>query len=243
MGYTKSAQYYDLFGEKPDIDYYKELGIKYGSALEIGIGTARVALELARANVDVWGIDNSEEMLEIARQKIADEPAEMRKRIVLKKAEMTNFHLSQTFPLIYVPSSGLSHCVTTEDQLTCLKCVYEHLEKNGLFVFDIVLPKQSYNSGLTLINKKDVGSKTVVRWIFNRPDFLNQLLHTTLIFEVYEHEELTEKIIESSTVSLIYKRELLLLLDTCNFEVDNMYGDFLKSDLIANLLVVKARKP
>lgn len=243
MGYERSAQFYDLFGEKPDIEYYKGLGMNYGSALEIGVGTARVALELARAGVAVWGIDSSEKMLEIAREKTAGEPREIQERIALKKADMTDFQLQRTFSLAYMPSSIFSHCITTEDQLKCLRCVYNHLETNGCLAFDIVLPRQSYSTALTLIDKKEIGNKTVVRYISNRPDFPEQLLHTTLIFEIYTDQKLTERIIEFSTVSLIYKRELLLLLDKCSFEIEHMFGDFSKSVKVADLLIIEARKP
>jgi ubiquinone/menaquinone biosynthesis C-methylase UbiE len=243
MGYKKSAKYYDLFGEKSDIEYYRALGKKYGAALEIGIGTARFALELALAGVDVWGIDNSDDMLEIARTKLKKQPETIQKRVTLKKGDMTNFHLSRTFPFVCIPSSGFSHCLTTEDQLACLTCVYDHLEKKGVLALDIHLPSPSYTSTLKLIDKKEVDSKTVVRWMSNNPDLVNQFCETVLIFETYENQELTERIIESSRISLIYKRELLLLLEKAGFITENVYGDYNRSDKVTSLLVVEARKP
>ena len=242
MGYEKSAKYYDLFGEKPDIQYYKELGIKYSAALEIGVGTARVAVELAKAGVAVWGIDNSEEMLAVARKKVLQQPADVQKRITLVHADMTDFNLSKTFSFIYVPSSGLNHCITTEDQLNCLTCVYDHLEDCGLFVFDLELPSPDYKKALTLIEKEQVGDRMILRWISNDPDYTEQVLHTTLIFEEYHQQKLQERIVEMSTVSLIYKRELLLLLEKANFKVQKMYGDFQKSEQVTDLLVVEAGK-
>lgn len=53
MAYKDSARFYDLFASEDDVPYYKELGLQYGSALEVDVGTARVALELARASVEV----------------------------------------------------------------------------------------------------------------------------------------------------------------------------------------------
>lgn len=241
MGYEASAHYYDLFGEKPDLEYYKTLGVTYGSALEVGVGTARVALVLAEAGVTVWGIDNSPEMLKIARKKIGEQPGTVQKRITVIEADMTDFTLSRTFPLVYMPSSGFSHCVTTKDQLACLTCVYNHLEPEGLFAFDLVLPG-FYDNTLKLINSKKVGTKQVLRWILNRPDYVNQVLHTTLLFEVYENHKLCERIYESSTVALIYKRELLLLLDKAHFTVKALYGDFQKSELITEQVIVEAKK-
>ncbi len=242
MSYKESARYYDLFGEKPDIPYCQNLGIEYGSALEVGVGTGRVALELAKAGVEVWGIDNCEEMLDIACKKVTEQPANIQKRIFLINAEMTDFQLAHTFPLIYVPSSTVSHCITTEDQLKFLTCVYNHLQKRGLFAFDIELPGQSCSTALTLIDKKEVGDTLVARWISNRPDFSNQVVDVTLLFEVYDHQKLTERLIETSTISLIYKRELFLLLEKANFRIEHVYGDFEKGEKAANLLVIEARR-
>jgi len=60
MNYGPASKYYDLFGSKDDIGFYRELAIKHGrKALELGIGTGRVAIELAKAKVKVWGIDSS----------------------------------------------------------------------------------------------------------------------------------------------------------------------------------------
>lgn len=243
MGYKESAKYYDLFGEKPDIPYYQNLGIEYGSALEVGVGTGRVALELAKAGIEVWGIDNCEEMLDIARKKVAEQPADVQKRTFLTNAEMTDFQLARTFPLIYVPSSAVNHCITTEDQLKFLACVFNHLQKGGLFAFDIDLPRQSYSTALTLIDKKEVGDTLVVRWISNRPDFSNQTVDTTLVFECYKNQNLTERTIETSTISLIYKRELFLLLESAHFRIEHVYGDFEKGVKGSDLLVIEARGP
>lgn len=242
MGYEKSAEYYDLFGEKSDTDYYTTLAVPYGSALEIGVGTARVALELAKAGCEVWGIDNSEEMLKIARKKVLQLPEKVQEKIVLRHQDMTDFHLERKFPFIYVPSSGFSHCITTEDQLNCLNCVHDHLAEDGLFVFDLILPGRSYSGALTLIGKRKVGDEMILRWISHNPDYVNQRLYTTLIFEVYKNENLQKRIVESSTVSLIYKRELLLLLDKAHFDVIHQWGDFSRADTITDLLVVEAAK-
>ncbi len=242
MGYGKSAPYYDLFGEKSDLEYYAGLGSKYESALEIGVGTGRVVLEMARENVRVWGIDNCQEMLEVAHKKIAAQPEDIRTRIVLLQEDMTSFHLERAFPFIYIPSSTFSHCTTTEEQLHCLDCIYDHLEEKGKFVFDLVLPRQSYSAALTLIDRKDMDDTVILRWICHRPDFTEQLLHTILVFEIYKNQTLTERIVESSTVGLIYKRELLLLLDKAGFTIDNIYGDFLRNEKITDFVVVEASK-
>jgi SAM-dependent methyltransferase len=243
MGYEVSAQYYDLFGEKPDLEYYKQLAVEAGHALEIGVGTGRVALELARAGVEVWGIDNSPAMLEVAKTKIEELPVHAQKRIKLVQVEMTSFDLSREFPLIYMPSSTLSHCITTEDQVKTLHCVYSHLVKGGIFAFDLLLPSCNFDGALRPAGRKIMREKTVLRWISNRSDPVNQVLHTILLFDIYENNILVERVMESSTVGLITRRETELLLEKTGFEIEHEYGDFQYSEHITDLLVIKARKP
>jgi SAM-dependent methyltransferase len=243
MGYEVSAKYYDLFGEKPDLEYYKQLAVEAGQALEIGVGTGRVALELAKASVEVWGIDNSPAMLEIAKTKIKELPVRTQEKIKLIQAEMTSFDLSHKFPLIYMPSSTVSHCITTEDQVKTLRCVYNHLIHGGIFAFDLLLPSYDYDGALRPAGKKTMGEKTVLRWISNRADPINQVLHTILLFDVYENNILTERVMESSTVGLITRREIELLLEKTGFKIEHEYGDFQYSEHNTDLLVIQARKP
>ncbi len=59
MNYGSASKYCDLFGSKDDVAFYRELAIKHGrKALELGVGTGRVAIELAKAGVIVLRIDN-----------------------------------------------------------------------------------------------------------------------------------------------------------------------------------------
>ncbi|MGC1120591.1 MAG: class I SAM-dependent methyltransferase [Candidatus Methanofastidiosia archaeon] len=243
MGYEASAKYYDLFGEKPDLEYYKQLAVEAGQALEIGVGTGRVALELAKAGVEVWGIDNSPAMLGIASTKIKGLPAHTQEKIRLIQVEMTSFDLCREFPLIYMPSSTLSHCITTEHQVKTLRCVYDHLVKGGIFAFDLLLPSYKHDGALRPAGKQRMGDKTVLRWISNRSDPVNQVLNTILLFDIYENNILVERVMESSTVSLITRREIGLLLEKTNFEIEHQFGDFSYSENITDLLVIQARKP
>jgi len=72
MDYGPASKYYDLFGSKDDVAFYRELAIKHGCrALELCVGTGRVTIELAKAGVTVLGIDNSRYMLNVARSKRA----------------------------------------------------------------------------------------------------------------------------------------------------------------------------
>jgi len=130
MTYRLAAKFYDLFGSKNDLEFYKELALQSGNkALELGVGTARVAISIAMTGITVVGIDNSVHMLRVAREKLAKETGDVRNRVILKKGDMRAFELSQSFPFIYIPASTFDHNVTVEDRKQTLNCICKHLKK------------------------------------------------------------------------------------------------------------------
>jgi len=53
-------RFYDLFGEKDDVDFYVKQAKKHGStALEVGVGTARLAIYLAQSGIETWGLERT----------------------------------------------------------------------------------------------------------------------------------------------------------------------------------------
>ena len=242
LAYRESARFYDLFASENDVQYYKELGLKCGSALEIGVGTARVALELARAGVEVWGIDNSPQMLKEAKKKLQKESENVQSRVRLFESDMRSFSLDRTFPLAYIPSSTIQHCAMQEDQISCLKAINKHLSKNGLLAFNLILPSSTYNNCVRFIGKATDGNSTVMRFISYHPNWQEQLLEVLLLFEVYKSGVMTKRICDASTIAMIGKQEMLRLLKKTGFRVEKVYGDYNKSEKTVDQVVIEARR-
>jgi ubiquinone/menaquinone biosynthesis C-methylase UbiE len=231
MSYRLAAKYYDLFGSKNDLNFYKELALQSGDkALELGVGTARVAISLARVGVTVVGIDNSVHMLKVAREKLAKESGAVRKRITFKKADMKDFKSSQSFQFIYIPASTFDHNITFEDQKRTLECVYEHLEKSGTFAFDLEqVPPSKPEASWWIDRKKIESGKMVVRSIFTRRDMTKRRCSVDLFFDVYKEGKLLARLHEYGEVAIISKDEIIRLLEETDFKVVGVYGDFDKS--------------
>lgn len=231
MTYRLAAKFYDLFGQKNDLDFYKELALQSrGTALELGVGTARVAIPLARAGIRVVGIDNSDHMLRVAKQKLAKEPPLVRNHVVLKKGDMRNFELKKSFSFIYIPASTFDHCITVEDQLRCLNCFHKHLEDGGRFAFDLEQvaaekPKASWG-----IDRKELGKgKMVVRSWFTKRDKNKCISSLNLFYDVYKNGKLMERYHEYGEVAMISKEEIIDMLEERAFKIEAIYGDFEKS--------------
>ena len=123
-------------GGSGDIEFYRDLARETGGpVLELGCGTGRVLLPIARDGIPCVGLDSAPAMLDVLRAK--EPPSTL--RTVL--APMQEFDLDgERFRLIFSAFRPLQHLYTVEDQLACLACVRRHLAPGGLFAFDVFAP-------------------------------------------------------------------------------------------------------
>jgi len=135
-------EFYDLFrNPTADIPWYVTLAKDAGGpVLELGAGTGRVLIQVARAGVEIKGLDHSPSQLDVAKKNIAKEAPETQKRIELQSGEFEDFSLGRTFKLIYIPFNAFLHNNTKAAQRACLECCYNHLESGGVLALDIFHP-------------------------------------------------------------------------------------------------------
>jgi SAM-dependent methyltransferase len=101
-------------------------------ALELGVGSGRVALHLARRGFRVTGIDSSPRMLSRLQAALDSETAS---RLRLVEGDMRDFDLGgEQFDLVYCACETFEHLLTTADQVAALRCVARHLAPGGVFV-------------------------------------------------------------------------------------------------------------
>lgn len=96
-------------------------------ALELGIGTGRVALPLAAQGVPLHGVDASSTMLELLAAKPGAD------NIAVQRQNFGELSLEGTFGLIYVVYSTLYALLSQGEQCECFRRVAEHLEPGGHF--------------------------------------------------------------------------------------------------------------
>jgi SAM-dependent methyltransferase len=140
--YEDPAYYRTTYrSRQQDVDYYLKLGKKArGPVLEYGIGNGRVALPLARAGVEVMGIDLSGAMLDDLKQQLAAEPPEVRARLSWRRGDMRSVRLERRFALVIAPFNTILHLYERRDVERFLARVREHLAPRGQFVFDFSIP-------------------------------------------------------------------------------------------------------
>ena len=134
---------------RQDLPFYvEEAAASGGPILELGCGTGRVSVAVARAGVDVFGLDSSPEMLEKARLK-ADTLQNGSGSLTLIRADMRSYELDGRFPLIIVPFRGFLSLLTVEDQTRTLLNAKRHLAPGGRLVFNIFVRTWTCSSRTT----------------------------------------------------------------------------------------------
>jgi SAM-dependent methyltransferase len=250
--YADLVDLYDLdYGDfAGDLSLYENFARRCElPVLEIGVGTGRVALHLARAGFAVWGIDSSPAMLERARSK-ADES--LAGRLHLVQADMRDFDLGQEFDLALCPGGGFQHLLTTDDQASCLASVRRHLAPGGLFVADLrsltAIDWAASRSPATLEwSRADTASgDTVTKLVSVRLDGARQTLYQTHVYDRIAPEgTLTERRLVEFELRLVGRYEMEHLLKRLGLELVQLYGDYDLGPYAADSenMVVVARRP
>ncbi len=107
--WREHAPFYDLYstGQDGDVAFYVEEAQRVASSvLEIGCGSGRVLIPVAQAGIPIVGLDRSETMLSIARQKVAELAPEVQQRIHLFAGDMLHLSLEKRFALVTIPYRG-----------------------------------------------------------------------------------------------------------------------------------------
>jgi SAM-dependent methyltransferase len=129
-----SADMFDPAVVEPVVDFLEDL-TGGGAALELGIGTGRIALPLARRGVRVNGIDLSEAMVARLRAKPGGD------EIGVTIGDFATAQAEGTFSVAYLVFNTINNLTTQDEQIACFQNVAAHLEPGGCFVIEVGVPK------------------------------------------------------------------------------------------------------
>jgi SAM-dependent methyltransferase len=224
-----------LYAARQDVGFYvAEAQSASGSVLEVGCGTGRILLPIARAGCSITGIDSSQHMLERCRAKLAAEPAAVQSRVTLAQHEMRDFNLGATFALIIAPFRVVQHLTTADDQLRFLATITRHLVPKGRLIFDVFNPRFDMLVGADGVEREDTAEQRLpdgrtfrrtyrvarVRW-------LDQVSEAELIYYVDG-----TRYVQAFQMRWYLAAELRHLLARAGFRVREIYGDFARGPLV-----------
>jgi len=224
-----------LYAARQDVGFYLDEAKAAGdSVLEVGCGTGRILLPIARAGSRITGIDGSKQMLERCRAKVAAEPAAVQSRVKLAQHDMRDFNLGEKFALIIAPFRVVQHLTTIDDQLRFLATVARHLAPQGRLSFDVFNPRFDLLVGADGVEREDTPEQRLpdgrtfrrtyrvarVRW-------MDQVSEAELIYYVDG-----ERYVQAFEMRWYLAAELRNLLARAGFHVRAIYGDFARGPLM-----------
>lgn len=224
--------YAELIGEK-DVAFYRRMALETGGpVLEMGCGTGRVLLPVARAGVQAWGMDCSVAMLEQLSARLALEPPEVRGRVTLKQGDIRETRLGRRFRFIFAAGNVLHSFLERREQRAWLRNVRRHLAPGGVFCFDVFqFDYRRLSAPADWVNDVDrVDAATEHRMrrfcrIEQEPEFQRFRVEMRLLTEDREGRTVSD---ETSTIMQRWftRGELENLLDLERFEITNYWGNF-----------------
>jgi SAM-dependent methyltransferase len=117
----------------PIVDFVAEVAGD-GAALELGVGTGRIALPLAERGVHVHGIELSEPMVARLRAKPGAD------HIDVTIGDFATTTVEGKFSLVYLVANTIMNLTTQDEQVACFRNAAAHLEPGGCFLIEVLVP-------------------------------------------------------------------------------------------------------
>src|SRR5262245_32329158 len=239
--YAFVADVYDHVGpyrSRLDVAFFLDEAVNAGSpVVELGCGTGRVLIPIARAGVDIVGIDLSPRMLSVCRDRLRLEPEPVQARVRLVEADMAPFDVGQRFTLATIPFRPFQHLLTVEDQLECLASIHRHLVDGGRLILDL------FNPSLDALVTGVVGEEHSREAEFLMPDGrrvvrcqktvatnrFTQVNDYELIYYVTHPDGREERLVHAFSLRYLFRFEAEHLLVRSGFDVEQVYAAYDRS--------------
>ena len=228
-----------LYRDRPDVDFYiEEARWIDGKILEVGCGTGRVLIPIARLGKEITGVDSSPRMLAQCKARLDLEPPDVRERATLVQADMRELDLGEQFSLITIPFRPFQHLIAVSDQLAALQAIHRHLEPGGRLIFDVFNPNIRY----LLEDRRDEREDTAEVELPDNRSFkrtarvaavhiVDQYSEAELIYYVREADGRIQRLVHGFLMRWYWLYELEHLLTRCGFRLGAVFGDFNRSPL------------
>ncbi len=212
------------------VEMAREVG---GPVLELGAGTGRITLAVARTGLIVTGLETSRLMLQRAKMKA--EQLSSKLRVEWVEGDITNFSLGgRTFKLILAPFNVLQELRDLTDLENCLRRVAEHLEPDGKFIAIVQPPrweslKFEHHYLKTAHNPRT--GELINFYQSLEVDPIWQKLRGTYEYEIWEQSGKMREVIAPFEGSYLTCPEMALLLRAAKLQLEAVYGSFSRDPL------------
>ena len=239
MPFTLLARTYDVSYSEFTVDFafWLKLAERHGgSLLELGCGTGRVLLPLARRGYAVTGVDNSPAMLARLEAKLAVaqkmHAGQRPTPPALIQADLAAFSAAGPFQLAVMPFNTFMHLLTPEAQAAALANIRRHLAPGAPLVLDLINPADAYaaaEQGVTLERVFTDGERTVQVFSSLRLDRAAQLGAITWLYDSVGAAGDLQRTTVPLTMRYTFPGEMRWLLEKTGFALAHLYGDYDRS--------------
>jgi SAM-dependent methyltransferase len=203
----------------PTVDRLAELA-GGGRALELAIGTGRVAVPLAECGVPVTGIELSGPMVDRLRAKVDEDT------IPVVVGDMATARAPGEYTLVYLVFNTISNLLTQAEQVACFRNAARHLAAGGRFVIELWVPE---------LRKLPPGQRATV-WK-SEPGYIALDTYDVLLQQVVSHhvhfgDDSAAQVFRSPH-RYIWPAELDLMAQLAGFELESRHADWTGSDFTA----------
>jgi SAM-dependent methyltransferase len=231
--YTSIARFYDLenadFTE--DLPLWADLArAQGGPVLELGCGSGRVFLHLAREGIPVTGVDSSPAMLALARSRLALQPS-IAGRVTLLEEDFTRVRLGKTFPLILLPFNTFAHMIDPADVHAALETVHRHLPSGGQAALALPNPIPIYGDPpeslvLERTFRDEARGVTIQQFSSLRVDRAAQLGYITWIYDELDPSGTVTRTSIPMTLRYFFPNELATLFERAGLRLLHLWGEY-----------------
>lgn len=196
----------------PAVDRLEQLA-GGGRALELAIGTGRIAIPLVARGVPVTGIELSAPMVEQLRTK-ADEQT-----IPVVLGDMASTRAPGSFSLVYLVFNTISNLLSQAEQVECFRNAARHLPPGGRFVIELWVPE------LRTLPPGQSGSVFAAGPGYIGVDTID-VLDQQVVSHHFEFGSGTQARVFRSPHRYVWPGELDLMAELAGFELESRHGDW-----------------
>ena len=199
--------------------------------LDLGCGTGRITLPLAKAGWRVTGLDRSSAMLDVARARVATEDSIAEVEFVEADYGKSDLGRATYYGLVIIGLNGLMHLSTLDEQRTCLTAAHRTLDPRGQLIIDVVNPTPEtlqaldrgvvHEGGWTMPDGRQVD-----KFSARKVSPTAQTIDTQLWYDIVEPDGVVRRTTSSFTLRYLHQPELALLLELAGFIECQFYGSY-----------------
>ncbi|MFM1652477.1 methyltransferase domain-containing protein [Brevibacillus sp. B_LB10_24] len=222
------AEYYDQFAGKGGIAFYRNWLLactESPAVLELGVGTGRIAVEIAEKAGTVCGVDWSPAMLKVANAKRERIFKQNPERLELVEADVMAFQPGAMFSHVLCTDGLFQHYSLVEEQIALLQRIRENLRPGGWLAVDLLLPPEG-GAWTERRCKRLPNGKMVYKQVEGETSLRRQLFHCTITFEAFVDGLQQARYRVEREYALMTPRELGHLLAAEGFAVVGMYENY-----------------